>query len=145
VVDKLLGRDSLELRAVRLREIIQRVGGTAVKLGQQAAMRTDLLPYAYSAELSKMLDNMPAFPVEYAIRRLTSRFGTLFASFAVIAYRLVFVRSYGFQDVDTLRTCLEVLAFLPYQLLIGLLMLLNLRRILLRFSDKEVERSTTAA
>jgi predicted unusual protein kinase regulating ubiquinone biosynthesis (AarF/ABC1/UbiB family) len=73
--DKILRRDSLERRAVRLREAIQRIGGTAVKLGQQMAMRIDLLPYEYTVELSKMLDRMTTFPTEYAIQRLESRLG----------------------------------------------------------------------
>ena len=68
--DKLHRVDSLERRAVRLREAIQRIGGTAVKLGQQMAMRIDLLPYEYTVELSKMLDRMPTFPTEYAIKRI---------------------------------------------------------------------------
>jgi ubiquinone biosynthesis protein len=68
--DKLQRVDSLERRAVRLRESIQRIGGTAVKLGQQMAMRIDLLPYEYTVELSKMLDRMPTFPTEYAKQRI---------------------------------------------------------------------------
>jgi ubiquinone biosynthesis protein len=68
--DKVHRQDSLERRAVRLREAIQRLGGTAVKLGQQMAMRIDLLPYEYTVELSKMLDRMPTFPTEYAIKRI---------------------------------------------------------------------------
>ena len=73
--DKLYRVDSLERRAVRLREAIQRIGGTAVKLGQQMAMRIDLLPYEYTVELSKMLDRMPTFPTEYAVERLESHLG----------------------------------------------------------------------
>ncbi len=75
VWDKLRRMDSLDRRAVRLREAIQRIGGTAVKLGQQMAMRIDLLPYEYTVELSKMLDRMPTFPTEYAIQRLESHLG----------------------------------------------------------------------
>ena len=73
--DKSRGNDSDETRAVRLRRIIERMGGTAVKIGQQLAMRIDLMPYAYGAELSKMLDQVPAFPPEYAIRRIEALFG----------------------------------------------------------------------
>jgi ubiquinone biosynthesis protein len=81
--DKLQRVDSLERRAVRLRETIQRIGGTAVKLGQQMAMRIDLLPYEYTVELSKMLDRMPTFPTEYAINRLETHLGKpLLESFA---------------------------------------------------------------
>jgi len=73
--DKLRGIDSLERRAERLREFIELLGGSAVKLGQQLAMRIDLLPYEYTVELSKMLDRMVPFPVEYAIGRIESFLG----------------------------------------------------------------------
>jgi len=73
--DKLRGVDSLERRAVRLREFIESLGGSAVKLGQQLAMRIDLLPYEYTVELSKMLDRMVPFPVEYAIGRIEKFLG----------------------------------------------------------------------
>jgi ubiquinone biosynthesis protein len=72
VWEKLRGTDSEESRAIRLREHIEKIGGTAVKLGQQMAMRIDMLPYEYTVELSKMLDRMPPFPVEYAIGRIES-------------------------------------------------------------------------
>jgi predicted unusual protein kinase regulating ubiquinone biosynthesis (AarF/ABC1/UbiB family) len=68
--DKFRGIDTLERRAVRLRETIETLGGSAVKLGQQLAMRIDLLPYEYSVELSKMLDRMKPFPTDYAIGRI---------------------------------------------------------------------------
>ena len=73
--DRLRGVDSLERRAVRLRGIIEKLGGSAVKLGQQMAMRIDLLPYEYTVELSKMLDRMVPFPVEYAIGRIETFLG----------------------------------------------------------------------
>lgn len=65
--DWLLRRDSVVRRAVRLREGLERTGGTFVKLGQQASMRIDLLPWALCVELSKMLDKMVPFPVEQAL------------------------------------------------------------------------------
>src|SRR5689334_14581165 len=67
VGDTLLRRDTMERRAVRLRRALERAGGTFVKLGQQAAMRIDLLPWAYCLELSKMLDQMQPFPFEKAL------------------------------------------------------------------------------
>jgi ubiquinone biosynthesis protein len=73
--DRLRGMDSLERRAVRLRQFIEALGGSAVKLGQQMAMRIDFLPYEYSVELSKMLDRMVPFPVEYAIDRIETFLG----------------------------------------------------------------------
>jgi predicted unusual protein kinase regulating ubiquinone biosynthesis (AarF/ABC1/UbiB family) len=68
--DQLLRRDSLERRAIRLRQALERAGGTFVKLGQQVAMRIDLVPWAYCVELSKMLDRMLPFPVEDALRAI---------------------------------------------------------------------------
>lgn len=68
--DRLSGNDTDETRAVRLRNIIEGMGGTAIKVGQQLAMRIDLMPYVYGAELSKMLDEVPAFPTSYAIQRI---------------------------------------------------------------------------
>jgi predicted unusual protein kinase regulating ubiquinone biosynthesis (AarF/ABC1/UbiB family) len=74
--DRILRRDSVTRRAIRVREALERVGGTFVKLGQQAAMRIDLIPWEYCLELSKMLDKMPPFPLEdalAAIERTTGR------------------------------------------------------------------------
>jgi len=73
--DKLMGQDTIERRAVRLREAIERIGGSAVKVGQQMAMRIDLLPYEYTVELAKMLDRMPTFPTKYAIDRIETVMG----------------------------------------------------------------------
>jgi ubiquinone biosynthesis protein len=83
--DKLRGNDTVSRRAIRLREAIERIGGTAVKLGQQMAMRIDLLPYEYTVELGRMLDRMPTFPTSYAINRIETVFGKplldIFAAF----------------------------------------------------------------
>jgi ubiquinone biosynthesis protein len=65
--DKPRKQDSLERQAARLRQGLEKVGGTFVKLGQQVAMRIDLVPWEYCLELSKMLDKMPPFPLEEAL------------------------------------------------------------------------------
>ncbi|MCE9671610.1 AarF/ABC1/UbiB kinase family protein [Myxococcus stipitatus] len=74
--DILRRRDSLQSRAVHLRRLIERAGGTWIKLGQQLAIRVDLLPYPVAQELEKMLDAAPPIPftqvrvlVERAVRR----------------------------------------------------------------------------
>ena len=67
VFDRILRRTTVERRAVRFRKALERAGGTFVKLGQQMAMRVDLLPWAYCVELSKMLDRMAPFPVAQAL------------------------------------------------------------------------------
>lgn len=74
--DKLRRLDDVDRRARRLRVGLERLGGTFVKFGQQAAMRIDLLPWEYCVELSNMLDRMPPFPLEEAlaaIERTTGR------------------------------------------------------------------------
>src|SRR5687767_3514782 len=73
--DLLLRRDSPGRRAVRLRLLLQKAGGTFVKIGQQLAMRLDLLPPEYCNELSKMLDRMPAFPLEEALATIARTTG----------------------------------------------------------------------
>jgi ubiquinone biosynthesis protein len=65
--DKVRRRDSLERRAVRLRQTFTRIGGTFIKFGQQAAVRVDLLPYVYCQELTKLLDRVAPFPADEAI------------------------------------------------------------------------------
>lgn len=65
--DRVLRRNTVERRAARFRRALERAGGTFVKLGQQLAMRVDLLPWAYCVELSKMLDRMIPFPTEQAL------------------------------------------------------------------------------
>ncbi len=68
--DKLRGRDSTRRRAVRLRETISRIGGSFIKLGQQASVRADLLPQEYCEELTSLLDQVDPFPVEQAIEAI---------------------------------------------------------------------------
>ncbi len=65
--DWLRRRDSVERRAVRLRRILERIGGTFLKLGQQMSIRLDLLPMTYCVELSKLLDRVPPFATDEAI------------------------------------------------------------------------------
>lgn len=73
--DKLRGRDSTVRRAQRLLITIQRIGGTFIKIGQQIAMRVDLLPYAYCVELSKLLDRMPVMPLRHAVAAIQQSTG----------------------------------------------------------------------
>ena len=55
----LLSRSSDQRRAVRLRRVFEDAGATFAKPGQQLSMRADMLPYAYCAELGKMLTRRP--------------------------------------------------------------------------------------
>jgi ubiquinone biosynthesis protein len=58
------GREGLGLAPspARLREILERRGPIGVKAGQFLALRPDLLPEEYSAELLHLVDEVPPFP-----------------------------------------------------------------------------------
>ena len=83
--DRILRRSSVQTRAVRLRQVFQDGGPTFAKLAQQLSMRADMLPYAYCAELSKMLDQADPFPTSEAIaaieRSLGKPLGEVFSAF----------------------------------------------------------------
>ncbi|MEM7342861.1 MAG: AarF/UbiB family protein [Chloroflexota bacterium] len=68
--DQVKGRNTTERQAVRLRQTINQIGGTFIKFGQQASIRVDLLPYAYCTELTKLLDTVPPFPTNQAIKEI---------------------------------------------------------------------------
>jgi len=50
-----------------IREYLERMGGSWIKLGQILAMRIDFVPQRYVSELTKLLDDVPPFP--YAIAK----------------------------------------------------------------------------
>jgi len=59
-----------------VRQPAQKRGTGLIKIGQQLSMRLEILPRAYTDELSKMLDDVPAFPAAEAIeaiKRATGR------------------------------------------------------------------------
>ena len=64
----------MERRAARLRAVFEDLGGSFL-LAQQLSIRVDMLPYAYCAELSKMLDRVPAFPTSEAIAIIERNLG----------------------------------------------------------------------
>jgi ubiquinone biosynthesis protein len=83
--DRLQGRSTVYTRAAQLRRAFENGGPTFAKLAQQLSMRADMLPYAYCAELSKMLDQAEPFPTAEAItiieRNLGRPLGEVFAAF----------------------------------------------------------------
>jgi predicted unusual protein kinase regulating ubiquinone biosynthesis (AarF/ABC1/UbiB family) len=85
LLDVMQRRSSVERRAARLRAVFEDLGGSFLKLAQQLSIRVDMLPYAYCAELSKMLDRVPAFPTPEAIaiieRNLGQPLGDVFEVF----------------------------------------------------------------
>src|SRR5690348_4454117 len=64
----LFRKNTDENRARLLRETLTMMGPTFIKLGQQLSMRLDLLPYAYTNELEKLLDELDAFDSETALQ-----------------------------------------------------------------------------
>lgn len=60
-------KDTVERRAQRLYHIIRNAGGSFLKIGQQLAIRIDLLPYEYYSALSKLFDEVEPFPFEQAV------------------------------------------------------------------------------
>lgn len=67
LIDRLRRRHTRERQARRLRRVLERIGGTFLKLGQQMSIRIDLLPWATCMELSKLLDRVPPFATDTAI------------------------------------------------------------------------------
>lgn len=63
----LLGR-----RAARLRRILQHLGGTFIKVGQQMSIRTDVFHPLYCRELEKLLDDAEPIPESY-VREVVER------------------------------------------------------------------------
>src|SRR6185436_6273915 len=55
---------AIRREAVWLRKITESLGGTFVKLAQQASIRRDILPEAYCDELAQLQDSVP--PIETA-------------------------------------------------------------------------------
>jgi ubiquinone biosynthesis protein len=70
---------------VRLRETLERLGTTFVKLGQGLSLRRDVLPDGYREELEKLQSRVPAFATEQAVKAIEAAFGqpveALFADF----------------------------------------------------------------
>jgi ubiquinone biosynthesis protein len=69
-------REEARIRAAqRLCCDIKKLGGTLIKLGQQASLRKDLLPEEYCDQLRGLLDDTPAFPVSEAYRAIEAQSG----------------------------------------------------------------------
>jgi ubiquinone biosynthesis protein len=75
VWDRARGRRDPRSVGRRLRRMFERMGGTAVKIGQQLSVRIDLLPFEVCDELSHLLDSMPAFDVADAIAAIERTIG----------------------------------------------------------------------
>ena len=63
--------------AFRIREQMVRMRGILIKIGQFFSSRVDILPEEYTAELSKLQDQVPPAPVSDIVKRLTEELGPL--------------------------------------------------------------------
>lgn len=75
VYDLIRLRGSPETRAVRVRHMLQNLGPTAIKIGQQLSIRADVLSATYCEELGKLLDQVPPFPTPKAIEIIETSTG----------------------------------------------------------------------
>ena len=75
LLKRLSGRDSPALRAARLRRVLDSVGGSFLKLGQQLSIRVDLLPEVYCHEFGRLLDRVAPFETTEALRIVEQSLG----------------------------------------------------------------------
>ncbi len=85
VVDLISFRNSMKRRARRFREMLERMGPTAVKAGQQLTLRADLIHPVYRSELNKLLDGSEPIAFDEAVsiveEELGASLGEVFNSF----------------------------------------------------------------
>lgn len=62
-------------RAIRLREILSKLGPAFIKIGQALSTRPDVVPPFYLEELSKLQDQLPPFPNEVAYQFIEEELG----------------------------------------------------------------------
>jgi predicted unusual protein kinase regulating ubiquinone biosynthesis (AarF/ABC1/UbiB family) len=80
--DKYILKDSeknIEQRANELLQLIQKIGPTAIKVGQALSVRSDLIPAEYAKALSELQDNVPPFDSKQAQELLKSELGDKFS------------------------------------------------------------------
>lgn len=71
-LDRVRGRADDAALAGRLRALLEGVGGAGLKIGQQLAVRVDLLPFEVCSALGELLDAVPPEPM-VALRREVER------------------------------------------------------------------------
>lgn len=69
------GDKAPQARAQRLRTMLQDMGISGVKVGQQMAVRMDILPLEYVREMEKLLDEAPPMATAVALTQLEASLG----------------------------------------------------------------------
>lgn len=64
-------------RAIKLRQILTKLGPAYIKIGQALSTRPDLVPPAYLEELTRLQDQLPSFPNEIAYRFIKEELGAV--------------------------------------------------------------------
>jgi predicted unusual protein kinase regulating ubiquinone biosynthesis (AarF/ABC1/UbiB family) len=64
-------------RAIQLRNLLTQLGPAYIKIGQALSTRPDLVPPLYLEELTKLQDQLPAFPNEIAYQFITEELGAI--------------------------------------------------------------------
>ena len=72
------GSTLAEPRGVRIRQALEELGPVFVKLGQTLSTRPDLLPHDIAVELTKLQDQVPAFPAEQSMSIIRQAYGDEF-------------------------------------------------------------------
>ncbi len=62
-------------RAIQLRELLTKLGPAYIKIGQALSTRPDLVPPTYLEELTRLQDQLPAFPNEIAYQFIEEELG----------------------------------------------------------------------
>ena len=62
-------------RAVQLRDLLTKLGPAYIKIGQALSTRPDLVPPIYLEELTRLQDQLPAFPNEIAYQFIEEELG----------------------------------------------------------------------
>ena len=62
-------------RAIRVREVLTRLGPAYIKIGQALSTRPDLVPPQYLEELTQLQDQLPPFPNELAYQFIEEELG----------------------------------------------------------------------
>lgn len=75
---------NIKERAQELLELVQKIGPTAIKVGQALSVRSDLIPPAYAEALQTLQDNVPAFPSSEAQQVLKKELGNKYSNLSKI-------------------------------------------------------------